>query len=187
MNLATDRHHQRHGKTSFTPLPCEETVTAFAQIDLGQKTFQIANFGSRGSLAFRDGGDGSWIGLSRRIEDGWNRIGADIVLSDPEVFDHFLRTHAVRVSGAVEIGQTIVFAMMNSSWSARLLSDTRVGMRIAEGDWVETDLEPGPQETLRDRLIAAFETAFPDAAERFSDDLDHWAERIAAGAAVRPL
>jgi hypothetical protein len=166
------------------------TRSPFARLRIGPKSFDIADADPSvdgGALAFRVTGGADWIVLQVGIADGWHRIGADILLNDPAVLPHFLRTHAVRLSGWFAPGDRIDFDTLGTKWSVTC-PDDRIALvefdgrpvgEVAQSQATSAD----PREKAIDLLIAVV----PDLRGRFGAMMDEWAGRLAAGASVTPI
>lgn len=171
-------------------MPCSATVTGvpFARIVLGDRAFQVCDrTDADHALAFRPEAGGDWMCLSHTIEDGWLRIGADILQSDPATLMHFLTTHAVRQSGWFRAGDEIVFDTLGTPWSVRLLADGRAEVTLETATPRMADPSAAQSDDLREQAIEMLIAAYPDLSTRFAAEIDHWAVRLAHGALVTPI
>ena len=175
-------------QTLTAPPPPAADRAPFARLRIGAKTFDIAEDSPPDSpLCFREAGRPLWITLRAGLEDGWHRIGADILQADPQVLAHFLRTHAVRLGGWYRTGETIEFDTLGTLWSvsctdedqAQVVFDGRPPVAVARARATSAD----PREQAIDLLIAAV----PDLGQVFHPKMDEWAGRLAAGASVTPV
>jgi hypothetical protein len=171
-------------------MPCATPVTGtpFARIVLGDRAFQVCDrTDAEGALAFRPETGGPWVCVAHTLVDGWLRIGADIVQSDPETLMHFLTTHAVRQSGWFREGDEIVFDTLGMPWSVRLIDAAQAEVVLGDEAPRRVDPSVARSDDLRERAIEVLIAAYPDLAERFGPEIDHWAVRLAHGAVVTPI
>lgn len=171
-------------------MPCATPVTGapFARIVLGDRAFQVCDrTDAEGALAFRPETGGPWVCVAHTLQDGWLRIGADILQSDPDVLSHFFGTHAVRQSGWYREGDEIRFDTLGTPWSVRLLDAERAEVVLADEPPRIVDPGIAQSEDLRERAIEVMIAAYPDLATRFAAEIDHWAVRLASGGVVTPI
>ena len=171
-------------------MPCSAPMrgTPFACITLGDRAFVVGERDDvENGLAFRPEAGGTWRCLSHTLEHGWLRIGADILQSDPDVLMHFLTTHAVRQSGWYRVGDQIVFDTLGTAWSVELADETRAIVALADEALREADPRIVTCDDPREQAIEMLIAAYPDLAERFAAEIDHWAVRLASGGVVKPI
>ena len=141
--IMTDTHNptpskplnDMHGRVCSAGAP-------FARLQLGKNIYEIANaIADTDMLAFRGDGCRTWTALDRRQSDGWARLGADILLADPDSYYDFLQTHAVRVSGDSRKGGPVQFDTLGQKWSVRLEDGGRCLLEFGDDEWSEVDLE----------------------------------------------
>ena len=171
-------------------MPCATPVTGapFARIVLGDRAFHVCDrTDEEGALAFRPEAGGPWMCVSHTLENGWLRIGADILQSDPEVLSHFLGTHAVRQSGWYREGDEIRFDTLGTAWSVRLIDAAHAEVVLADEAPRIADPGVATSDDLRERAIEVLIAAYPDLGQRFAAEIDHWAVRLASGGVVTPI
>lgn len=171
-------------------MPCATPVTGspFACITLGERSYLVCDrTDEEGALAFRPESGGPWMCLSHSLEDGWLRIGADILQSDPAVLMHFLTTHAVRLSGWYKLGDEIRFDTLGTTWSVRLEDEARALVVLGDAPARAVDPQGATAEDPREQAIEMLIAAYPDLAQRFGPEIDHWAVRLASGGVVKPI
>lgn len=171
-------------------MACAGIVTSrpFARIVLGDLVYDVAERDNDPeALAFRNVGFGDWMCLSRSLEDGWSRIGADILQADPASLRRFLLTHAVRQSGWYRTGEVIHFDTLGTAWSVHCHDAGRADVVLA--DHAPRAVDPGlaQSEDPREQAIELLLIAYPDLATRLGAEVDHWAVRLASGAVVTPV
>ena len=160
----------------------------FARLRIGLKTFDIAELGPpEGLLCFREAGKSRWIALRVGIEDGWHRIGGDILMADPAAMTHFLHTHAVRLHGWFGAGQRIAFDTLGTPWSVDCPDAIRARIAFADEPEVELPQSRATADDPRDRAIQLLIAAIPGLRARFGAGVEDWARRLAAGASVAPI
>lgn len=160
----------------------------FARLQLGKNIYEIANaIADTEMLAFRGDGCRTWTALDRRQSDGWARLGADILLADPDSYYDFLQTHAVRVSGDSRKGEAVHFDTLGHKWSVRLEDRGRCLLEFGDGEWSEVDLGERAPADLRERSILALMKSGCGFENRVRKDYEQWAERIAMGVQVQPV
>lgn len=171
-------------------MPCAAPVSTapFAKIALGDRAFQVCDRDDvEAALAFRPEAGGAWLCLSHSLEDGWLRIGADILQSDPEALRHFLTTHAVRQTGWYRDGDEIVFDTLGTPWSVRRIDATHAEVTMGSDAARRVDPSVATSDDPREQAIEVLIAAYPDLAERFGPEIDHWAVRLASGGVVTPI
>lgn len=184
----TDTPSPRPGPFASGPCAADVAGAPFARIVLGDRAFQVCERSDApGALAFRPDAGGDWMGLSHTLEDGWLRIGADIVQSDPEVLRHFFGTHAVRQSGWYRPGDEIRFDTLGTPWSVRRPEAARAEVVLADAPPRSVDPALATAEDLREQAIEVLIAAYPDLGARFAPEIDHWAVRLASGGVVTPI
>ena len=183
--LPDDLHAPQHPAVSC---PESDLDSPFARVAIGQREFTVAQRNTEeGGLAFHEDGTDEWFGIERTLEDGWVRIAADFLLHDPNLLQHFLRTHAVRVDGWYKVGDTIRFDTLGTVWS---VFRPEVGVaEVTYGDMPMVRLDPviAFSLDLRHQAIDLLIQAFPDLRQMFDKDIDHWAYRLATGATITPI
>lgn len=164
----------------------------FARLALGGQYYDIAHeicdddLEADPGLAFQRAGKSGWSRLSRSVADGWTRIGADILLTDPKSLVAFLTTHAVRIQGDYNFGETVVYDTLGIRWSARLVSENEVQVRLGIEPWHST-IEEKPSASPKERAIQAFVSSHPETSHLFRQEIDNWAHRIATGVQIEPV
>lgn len=160
----------------------------FARVQIGKNIYEIANAITEAEmLAFRGEGCRTWTALDRRQSDGWVRIGADILLADPDSYYDFLQTHAVRISGDSRKDEPVHFDTLGRKWSVRLEQGGRCLLQYKGSEWSEVDLGERPPADLRERSILALMKSDLGFEECVRTDFEQWAERIAMGVQVQPV
>lgn len=170
-----------------------ERSAPFAKVELGQKRFLIAEWVGDGEsaahagLSFCEEGSDTWYCLSRVLEEGWTRIGADLLMADPMVLHHFLMTHAVRLRGWYRVGERITFDTMGTTWSVALPRADCAVVTLGADKPVPVDPRKAASTDLREQAIELLIAARPDLPQVFGDKIAHWAYRIASGVRVLPV
>jgi hypothetical protein len=160
---------------------------AFAVLQIGQRRYDIAPaLLDDDSLAFRVEGQEEWTALDRTLEDGWVKIGADILLLDPDVLFDFLLTHAVSSVSDVENLNQLDFDTLGVRWSAVLLHDRDGDVRMGDGGWQYARLGLNAPKDGRKRAIMLLLSTLPNARSFFEPHITHWARRIAQDVSIRP-
>lgn len=160
---------------------------AFALLQIGARRYDIAPaFGDGDNLAFRVEGQGEWTALDRTLDDGWVKIGADILLLDPDVLFDFLLTHAVSSVSDLENLNQLDFDTLGVRWSATLMHDRDGEVRIGDGAWQYARLGLNAPKDGRKRAIMLLLATLPNARSYFEPHITLWARRIAQGVAIRP-
>lgn len=161
---------------------------AFAIVELGQKRYRVADrLDGQTGLAFCDDTGGPWYLLDAVIADGWARIGAQILMTDPDVMRHFLLTHAVRVKGWYRLGERITFETFGITWSVALVAHDRALVTLADRPAVGVDPVHAKSADLREQAIELLLHADPDLEQVFGPHIAHWAYRIATGLRILPV
>lgn len=160
----------------------------FASLQIGTRIYDIAHaLRDDAMLAFRVAGQREFSALDRQLTDGWDKIGADILLLDPDVLFDFLLTHAVtKHSDSGDLMQ-LDFDTLGVAWSARLLHDRDGEVRLGAGDWQYARLGLNAPKEGRKRAILLLLATLPNARSHFEPHITHWAERIAQGVTIKPV
>lgn len=189
--MMTDTHEQQVVRRTTGPLP-GSTCSAgapFALVSIGSRSYEIAEISGEadGTIAFRVSGDGEWTALGSRTDDGWNRVGAEILLLDPDVLYDFLQTHALRTQTSPVPPYSMTFDTLGVSWSASLTQD-HDGMVSFDGDKPRhVRLGRNAPSDGRARAIMLLLSGYEDARERLEPHISQWAQRIAQGVCVKPV
>ncbi len=175
----------------FTPSMIQSVATdakPFAILTLGVERYEIADvmIDEEERLAFRPEGEDTWTALDRTIEDGWNRVGADIVASKPTALKSFLQTHAVRLSGN-GVEDELEFYTLGTVWNVSLGSSGLAAVAFDDRAVVPVRYKDELPDDTRDKAIAILVKAIPDLREHFDEDIDLWAYRIASGVSILPV
>ena len=160
---------------------------AFARMTIGQRTYDIAEADDGAQLLFRTECEEKWMRLEHTRDDGWTKIAAEIVQSDPDVMDHFLSTHLVRVDGEFDAMGEVTCDLLGRD--VRLRYDpTGLFVRVG-GDWLQADTFSGDAMPLsgRARCHAALVRTGAMQSEDMSPAMSEWSGRIARGARVIPV
>lgn len=186
----TDTHADRsneaplramHGHTCSADVP-------FARLSIGPANYEIADaLNEEDMLAFRSEGHTIWTAIDRRISDGWNRIGADILLADPDSVYEFLRTHAVRVAKVLEPQVEQSFDTLGTPWQVRFISSFSAEISFDGGEWEMVNLGARASVDHRERAILTLIKSSVDVKTIFSQSVENWASRIATGCSIAPL
>ncbi len=160
----------------------------FASLQIGSRVYDIAHaLRDEAMLAFRVSGQQEFSALDRQLTDGWAKIGADILLLDPDVLFDFLLTHAVsQRAGDGDLTQ-LDFDTLGVAWSARLLHDRDGEVRIGQGEWQYARLGLNAPKEGRKRAIMLLLATLPNARSYFEPHITLWAERIAQGVTIKPF
>jgi hypothetical protein len=160
----------------------------FASLQIGSRTYDIAHaLRDDAMLAFRVAGQQEFSALDRQLTDGWVKIGADILLLDPDVLFDFLLTHAVTKRSATGDLTQMEFDTLGVHWSARLLHDRDGEVRLGGGDWQYARLGLNAPKEGRKRAILLLLATLPNARSQFEPHITQWAERIAQGVTIKPV
>ena len=160
---------------------------AFALLQIGQRRYDIAPaLLEEDNLAFRVEGQEEWTALDRTLEDGWVKVGADILLLDPDVLFEFLLTHAVSSVSEGDNPYQLDFDTLGVRWSAILLHDRDGEVRIGDGAWQYARLGLNAPKDGRKRAIMLLLATLPNARSYFEPHITLWARRIAQGVTIRP-
>ena len=160
---------------------------AFALLQIGQRRYDIAPaLLEEDNLAFRVEGQEEWTALDRTLEDGWVKVGADILLLDPDVLFEFLLTHAVSSVSEGDNPYQLDFDTLGVRWSAILLHDRDGEVRIGDGAWQYARLGLNAPKAGRKRAIMLLLATLPNARSYFEPHITLWARRIAQGVTIRP-
>lgn len=175
----------------FSPSMIQQVSTdakPFAILMLGTDRYEIADvtIDDQERLAFRPEGASEWTALDRTLEDGWTRVGADIVLSQPEAVKSFLQTHAVRLSGD-GVEDELEFDTLGTVWHVSLGSSGLAAVAFADRSIVPLKYKDELPDDARDKAISILLKAIPDVHDHFEEDIDFWAVRIASGVTVLPV
>ncbi len=160
---------------------------AFARMTIGQRTYDIAEAADGTQLLFRTECEEKWMRLEHTRDDGWTKIAGEIVRSDPDVMDHFLSTHLVRIDGQFDEMGEVSFDLLGRD--VRLRYDTS-GLFVRVGDeWVQADNFNGEAMPLRGRARCHAALLRTDAmqSDQMSPAMREWSGRIARGARVIPV
>ncbi len=181
--------HREAAKPAIVQLCPSCAVNApFARAEIGDVIYEVAEMiDAADRLAFRQLGAEDWMSLSRTLEDGWSRICADILNTDPENLRHFLTTHAVRTRGWYRNGESIVFDTLGVIWAVRRINDRRAEVIFDGVGPRSADPSVATHADLREQAIEVLIAAFPDLRQRFATAVDQWAVRLASGARVTPV
>lgn len=160
----------------------------FAALQVGTRRYEIAtSLRDENMLAFRVAGQQEWSALDRALDEGWVKIGADILLLDPDVLFDFLLTHAVvTVSDAERVNQ-LDFDTLGVRWSAVLMHDRDGEVMIDGGAWQYARLGMNAPKEGRKRAIMLLLATLPNAHSYFEPHITQWARRIAQGVTIRPI
>lgn len=159
----------------------------FAVLQIGPRAYDIAPaFGDDDTLAFRVEGQQEWTALDRTLNDGWVKIGADILLLDPDVLFDFLLTHAVSTVSDSENLHQLDFDTLGVRWSAVLTHDRDGEVRVADGPWQYARLGLNAPKDGRKRAIMLLLATLPNARSYFEPHITLWARRIAQGVTIKP-
>ncbi len=162
-------------------------IVPFALMEIGQRSFEIAEDAADESLLFRSGSDLNWMRLERNRENGWTLIASEIVLTDPDAMDHFLQTYLLRLDGEFDAPGVVTLVLLETSFNLRY---DESGLWVERGsDWVKADGlgVSSPAISGRKRCHIALLKTFPDLPDRFAIAVRDWSERIAKGSRVKPL
>ncbi|MGS4946815.1 hypothetical protein ACVDG3_15140 [Meridianimarinicoccus sp. RP-17] len=159
----------------------------FALLRLGNATYTVGE-GPRGRLFFMNDDAGGWDDLNRTLEDGWQEIGARILVSTRDALHDFLHTHMIRLATENASADDTRYDIGGFVWDLRPVSADTVAVRFPLHDWRQVTV-PGldPKATPRERAIAVFLAARPDLGRTMAGNVHAWAKRLAAGALVTPI
>lgn len=193
MNSVTDLFAALDAAAS-EPSAAPETVAEdtsdkpFATLRIGPTGYQIGEGEGEGVLKYRVGEDGDWIDLQRNQAEGWQRIGAEILISTRDALYDYANMHVIKITE--EGAEPDVFEYDLFDFRFELQSDMSGGvimLNIPEMGWVEVhDENPADYNSRRELAVHALFSAAPQLADEFADDVEAWAERLAAGATVEP-
>lgn len=162
-------------------------IVPFALMEIGQRSFEIAEDAADESLMFRSGSDLDWMRLERKRESGWTLIASEIVLADPDAMDHFLQTYLLRLDGEFDAPGVVSLMLLETSFNFRY---DEAGLWVERGSgWIQADRlgVSSPEISGRKRCHIALLKTFPDLPDRFAIAVRDWSERIAKGSQIKPL
>lgn len=170
-----------HGHTCSAGAP-------FARVTIGSNSYEIADAISEDRLlAFRATGHHAWTALDRQVSDGWIKIAADILLTDPDVLYEFLQTHAIRTALSGNDPCEMDFDTLGTIWSARVFNSGSAEIRFPGEAWKRADLGTKVASERRTRAILTLLAVEVNARCRFEPHITDWAHRIAMGVSVQPV
>jgi|SRR6056297_94189 len=162
-------------------------IDTFARLTIGQRTYDIAEAEDGERLMFRTECEEKWMRLEHTRDDGWTTIAAEIVQSDPDVMDHFLSTHLVRVDGEFDEPGEVSFDLLGRDVRLRY---EQSGLSVLIGnEWRQADTFGGEAMPLngRARCHAALVRTGAMQSEELVPAMREWSGRIARGARVIPV
>lgn len=168
------------------PAPAGPRPAPFARLRIGPWGYEVGDCAPGGQLYARAGAEGAWTPLERRLDDGWHRIAAAILMTEPDLLTRFLQTHMVRVSGDFARGEVVHFDTLGTGWALRLEGDA-LFVHFGDEPWQAVQLAPGAPREGREWAVAALLAARFDLDGHFRAQMAEWAQRIAAGATVTPI
>lgn len=161
---------------------------AFAALQIGTRSYDIAPaLRDDETLAFRISGQQEWSSLDRTLAEGWVKIGADILLLDPDVLFDFLLTHAVTAVSDLQNANQLDFDTLGVRWSAVLMHNRDGEVRIGDGAWQYARLGLNAPKEGRKRAILLLLATLPNARAYFEPHITQWAMRIAQGVLIKPI
>lgn len=174
-------------KTILPPAPAVPMPVAFAKLRLGDSTYTIGEC-SEGTLFFLTDESDSWRQLDRTLEDGWQEIGATILMSTRDALHDYLRMHMIRLTLDNTSWAETSYDIGGFVWDLRSVSADTVAVRFPLHDWRLVNVSKiDPNVTVREYAIAVFSAARPDLGKTLAENVRAWAKRLAAGALVTPI
>ncbi|WP_126979224.1 hypothetical protein [Frigidibacter oleivorans] len=163
----------------------------FARLRLLGDSFEIGETPD-GRIWFRPQGGAAWQPLLSGLDDGWTRLGAEVLGRTRDLVDAYARMHTLRRRDVPVDELFEIYALDGLCWRLRL-SETGVEAMAepAEGDAAEPAAPwlPVPAAAdlpQRERSIAALRVACPDYRRVIEPIAAEWAERMALSAEVLP-
>lgn len=159
----------------------------FARLRLGEAVYTIGE-DRNARLYFMSGASSPWRPLHRRLEDGWQEIGATILIATRDALHDYLRMHMIRLTPDDAPGAETRYDVGGFVWDLRRVSDDTVAVRFPFHDWRHVHVAP-PVSGLapNEFAIAVFSAARPDLGRTMAENVHAWAKRLASGAIVTPI
>ena len=160
----------------------------FAAVRLGINRYLVANGETDDDLMYRPDDSDIYTVLSRNLEDGWQKVIAEILVLTRHAFNDYVRMHLINVSGDNSTDEYIDLDLFGFKWQMKSdYSDGKIELIVPDrGTVVLSGLDPEQFGKRRDAAVYSLVHAMPELAEQFHQDIDDWATRLAAGATVEP-
>lgn len=160
----------------------------FAAVRIGNSRYFVANGETDEDLIYRPEERQEWAHLSRNLDDGWQKVIAEILVHTRDAMHDYVRMHLINVSGDSSTEEYLDMNLFGYTWKMKSdFSDGNIELELPErGIVVLKGLDPSQFQKRRDAAVYSLVHAAPELADQFQNDIDEWAQRLAAGATVEP-
>lgn len=167
-----------------------DNATPFAKLVIGLQEFQLAHGATEDDLLYRKGVDHPWRQLYRKMSDGWHAVAAGILILNSNALSDYIRMHLLaRKDGKVDETGMRDYDLFDLNFQMRAEpGDTEVDIRLPGQDWTRVSVDSSVDVSeSREQAIHGVIKVAPELSARFSEEVEAWARRMAAGATVMPI
>lgn len=161
----------------------------FAQLTIGPNIYEISSSEGMEQIAFADMGSSNRVQLRRNLNDGWAKIGSEIIMRTKNALHEYISMHVLKMKGETLGEGPLFYNLFDMTWIVRVnASDTGVEMKFPDQPWVNVDLNRAEFENqCQEIVLHALIKARPDLHDMLFDDIDQWGQRMSAGVQVLPI
>jgi len=184
---------------TFDSIPAAEAVQyvpeelrdakPFAALKIGPTRFEIANGQTEEDLMYRTCAESDWVPLKKNLENGWQEICAEILISTRDAVNDYAKMHTIKMTPDDSEVDVMEYNLFGFQWSMRLGDGhDGIAIKIDGQDWIEvTDIDLNDFPSRREAAIYALVHQVPALIQEFEQDVWDWATRLSAGATVEPI
>lgn len=164
-------------------------IRPFSALRLGNNKYQIANGAEGDSLVFRVDEDSDWVPLNSKMEEGWHKITAEILIATRDAMQDYALMHTIKMPLETDDPEHFSYNLFDFRWEMKVSPDeNKLSLLLPERGWVEYDnIDIDSFESRRAASIHALVKATPDLVDNFREDVEAWAIRLASGSVVEPI